>query len=123
MKERDKKKLKVLILEDVESDAELVKLQFEQLDFQCSFVVTYKENEYMDLLKSFNPDMVTSDFTMPTFDGLKALKILRTKDPITPFIFVTGSLGEENAVKAIKTGATDFINKNRIEQLTPAALR
>ena len=118
-----KEELKVLILEDVRSDAELVKLQFEVMDFDPSFVVTDKENEYVDLLTSFNPDLIISDFNLPRFDGLKALKILRDYDPVTPFIFVTGTLGEENAVRAIKTGASDFINKNQIHLLPAAIVR
>ncbi len=118
-------KLKVLILEDLSSDVELIKLQFEELDLEPVFKVTGTREKYLHLLKTFNPDLIISDFQLPTFDGLRALNILRKElsDNITPFIFVTGSLGEENAVKSIKEGATDFIIKERVYQLPAAVLR
>ncbi len=117
------KQLKVLILEDVESDAELVKLQFESMDFEPQFELTDKKDQYIELLDSFCPDLILSDFNLPMFDGIKALRILREKDFITPFIFVTGTLGEENAVRAIKEGATDFIAKERVDHLPAAILK
>tara|TARA_Y100001980_G_C14556826_1_gene350864 strand:- start:33995 stop:37429 length:3435 start_codon:yes stop_codon:yes gene_type:complete len=126
---RDERKsqeiLKVLILEDVLTDAELVKLQFEELNVQTEYRVTQTKEQYIQYLKLFKPDIIISDFNLPNFDGLKALKILRVglKDEITPFVFVTGTLGEENAVKAIKGGATDFIIKERVNHLPAAVLR
>ena len=116
-----REKLKILILEDVKSDADLIMLQFEYMDFDPVFKVTCKKDEYLNLLETLNPNLILSDFNVPSFDGMQALKILRERDPITPFIFVTGTLGEENAVEAIKTGATDFIAKDRVEHL-PAAI-
>tara|TARA_Y100001972_G_scaffold74473_1_gene90554 strand:+ start:1216 stop:4647 length:3432 start_codon:yes stop_codon:yes gene_type:complete len=118
-------KLKVLILEDLSSDVELIKFQFEELDLEPVFKVTGTREKYLHLLNTFNPDLIISDFQLPTFDGLRALNILRKElnDNITPFIFVTGSLGEENAVKSIKEGATDFIIKERVYQLPAAVLR
>lgn len=112
-----------MILEDNKNDMQLVKLQIELLGFDVTFATTDKEDEYIDLLDSFRPDLVLSDFSLPSFDGLKALRYLRERDEITPFIFVTGSLGEENAVKAIKLGATDFISKQRIDQLPAAVIK
>ena len=118
-------KLNVLILEDRISDAELVKIQFDELDFETEYRVTETKEEYLHFLESFNPDLIISDFNLPRFDGLKALNLLRNTlgDEITPFIYVTGTLGEENAVKAIKGGATDFIVKEKIYQLPAAILR
>ena len=117
--------LKVLILEDSLSDAELIKLQFEELDLIPEYRVTETKEEYLRLLEKFRPDLVVSDFNLPRFDGLKALNILRKNlnDEITPFLFVTGTLGEENAVRAIKGGATDFIIKERVHQLPAAVIR
>lgn len=118
-------KIKVLILEDMLSDAELIKLQFDELDIYPEYEVTEIKEEYLHLLQKFKPDLIISDFNLPRFDGLKALNILRKdlNDDITPFVFVTGTLGEENAVKAIKGGATDFIVKDKIHQLPAAILR
>ncbi len=117
------KKLKVLILEDRLTDVELVKLHFEELDFLPEYRVTETKEKYLQYLRQYMPDIVISDFNLPNFDGLKALDILRNQlqDDTTPFVFVTGTLGEENAVKAIKGGATDFIVKERMHQL-PAAI-
>ncbi len=118
-------KLKALILEDLPSDAELVKFQFDELEFKPVFRVTKTREEYLRHLDEFKPDIIISDFNLPQFDGLKALDILRNRfnDDITPFLFVTGTLGEENAVKAIKEGATDFIIKERVGQLPAAILK
>lgn len=110
-----------MILEDNKTDVKLNCLQLETLDFDTTLAITDKEDEYIDLIDTFKPDLILSDFSLPSFDGLKALRFLRERDQITPFIFVTGSLGEENAVKAIKMGATDFISKQQIHQL-PAAI-
>lgn len=115
--------IKVLILEDTKSDAELVKLQLDELEYQCVFKLTDKREEYARLLEEFKPDLILSDFNLPRFNGLQALEILRKQDDLTPFIFVTGTLGEENAVEAIRSGATDFIVKSRIEHLPAAIMR
>ncbi len=125
IKTRKPEKLNVLILEDRMSDAELVKIQFDELEFETEYKVTDTKEEYLHFLQSFKPDLVISDFNLPRFDGLKALNLLRNtlRDQITPFIYVTGTLGEENAVKAIKGGATDFIVKDKIHQLPAAILR
>lgn len=121
--ETEKVKLKVLILEDVPSDAELSKAYLQMLDFEFEFELTQKKSEFTNLLTEFKPDIILSDFNLPTFDGLKALEIAKSTVPNTPFIFVTGTLGEEVAVEAIRSGATDFIVKNRIENLPPAVVR
>lgn len=115
--------LKILILEDKTSDAELVKLQLEDLEYKCRYEVTDKKEQFIQLLSDYQPDLIISDFNLPRFDGLKALAILRSQDDLTPFIFVTGTMGEENAVEAIRSGATDFIIKQRIEQLASAVIR
>jgi len=65
-------------------------------------------------------DLVLSDFALPTFDGLSALQLLRERCPEVPFIVVTGSIGEETAVAFIKSGATDYVLKDRLDRLVPA---
>ncbi len=118
-----KEKLLVLILEDLFSDIELIKLQFHELDFEVSFIFCHNKQSFEEKLTEENPDLVISDYSIPGYNGLKALQFLRTKDELTPFIFVTGTLGEEKAVGAIKAGATDFVTKNRLDLLPAAILR
>lgn len=119
----EKQKIRVLILEDVPSDAELVKYFLEEGGFRCEFQVVDTGPSYNKALNEFNPELIVSDFNLPTFTGFKALKMMQEKGLDIPFIFVTGTLGEENAVEAIKLGATDFIIKQRVENLPVAVMR
>jgi len=118
-----KEKLSVLILEDLFSDIELIKLQFHEVDFDVNFIFAHHQKSYEEKLTQDKPDLVIADYTLPGYNGLKALQFLREKDELTPFLFVTGTLGEEKAVAAIKAGATDFITKDRIDLLPAAILR
>ena len=65
-------------------------------------------------------DLVISDYLLPQFDGLAALKLVRTRWPDLPFILVSGTLGEEQAVESLKGGATDYVLKDRLLRLVPA---
>ncbi|WP_339789355.1 PAS domain S-box protein [uncultured Imperialibacter sp.] len=118
-----KKKLKILIVEDVGSDAELVKLSLTNFDYLCHFEVCSSKNSFSTQINLFIPDIVLSDFNLPGFSGLTALSLLREHDDLTPFIFVTGTLTEDNAVEAIRQGATDFILKKDLGHLPAAVLR
>ena len=117
-----KEKLLVLILEDLFSDIELIKLQFHELDFEVEYLLAHNKKSFEEKLVE-KPDLVIADYTIPGYNGMKALQYVREKDELTPFIFVTGTLGEEKAVAAIKAGATDFVTKNRIDLLPAAILR
>ncbi|WP_339816259.1 PAS domain-containing protein [uncultured Imperialibacter sp.] len=119
----EKEDLKVLILEDVRTDAELLKLQLVNFDFHCIYQVVDAQEAYEKALSEFKPDVILADFNLPQFDGLQALKKLRSEDELTPFIFVTGTLFEEDAVFAIRAEATDFILKKHIEQLPSAIIK
>ena len=74
-------------------------------------------------LHDFNPDLVLSDYHLPSFDGLEALSIVTKGAPDVPFILVTGALGEERAVEILKSGATDYVLKDRLSRLPHAVLR
>src|SRR5690606_33825699 len=63
------------------------------------------------------PHLILADYTLPGFDGLKALRISLERCPDTPFLFVSGSLGEERAIEALKSGATDYVLKDRLQRL------
>ncbi len=115
-----KEAIRVLILEDLPSDAQLaqreVKKAIENVVFEC---VETEEN-FVEALDRFRPDVIISDYHMPVFDGLSALKISLEKTPITPFIIHTGSQNEDTAVACMKAGATDYVLKDRMKRLGPA---
>ena len=109
------------MIEDEERDAALVEHALKEGGFDFSFRRVDTEPEFLEELKRFQPSVILSDHGLPAFDGFTALALAKEKVPDTPFIFVTGSLGEEMAIKALKTGATDFVLKHRLLTL-PSAL-
>jgi len=116
-------KLKVLILEDVPTDAELMieELAEAGMTFVSKRVAT--KASFVNAIADFSPGIILSDYSLPSFDGLAALKIAREKCPDVPFIFVSGALGEEMAIDLLKKGATDYVLKNRLSRLEPAVSR
>jgi len=117
------KELRILILEDVPTDAEL--LQYELSEAGIPFVArcVATKASFLKALDDFCPDLILSDYSLPSFDGLSALKIARETCPEVPFIFVSGALGEELAIELLKQGATDYVLKNRLSRLVPAVCR
>jgi len=95
-----KKKLRVLILEDLPADAELMKdeLSNSGIEYTSNWVET--REDFIKELDSFEPDLILSDYSLPSFTGLEALKIARKRFPVLPFIIVTGSINEETAVRS-----------------------
>jgi len=114
---------KVLMIEDEAFDAELLTDTMQQggLVFQAERVETSSMLE--EALARFGPDIVLSDYTMPTFSGMRALDIVRRLRPETPFIFVSGTIGEERAIEALREGAVDYVLKDHPNRLVPAIRR
>lgn len=115
--------LKVLIVEDVATDAELVERELRKAGI--AFVSRRVETE-ADLrreLHEFAPDIILSDYTLPGFGGALALAITRKERPEVPFVFVSGSIGEEKATEAVKSGARDYVLKNNLIRLPHAVQR
>src|ERR1700737_4361840 len=94
-----KKVLKVLIIADVATDAELVNHDLRKADIECSSLRVETKEASLTELEFFAPDLILSDYSLPSFDGMSALKIVQEKRPDIPFIFVTGSLGEERRIE------------------------
>ncbi|MGB3181993.1 MAG: ATP-binding protein [Cyclobacteriaceae bacterium] len=117
------KKYKILLLEDVESDAEIVKDTVLTGGINAEFIVASTEKAFISSLVSFSPDLVLADYTLTNFDGLTALKIVRKQDTLIPFIFITGTLSIAKAVDTLHHGATDFILKENIGTLPKAIIR
>ncbi len=123
-KTKQDSEVKVIIhLEDSQHDAELIKDILAKGDLEFKLYLFSEREEFKNALISLNPDIILSAFTLKRFDGFEALDLSKKYSYDTPFIFVTGTVGEEMAVSALKSGATDFILKKNLERLLPAVNR
>ena len=116
-------RLRILLLEDNPLDAELVEelLESDRLHPEITRVQT--RAEFLAALGEPRIDLILADYKLPAFDGLSALSLAREARPDTPFIFVSGTLGEEVAIEAVKIGATDYVVKSRLSRLVPSVRR
>lgn len=117
------RQIKVLLVEDRLEDAEMLlrEMHLRGLDVVSRRVDT--SAAYEEALATFAPDLILSDYTLPGFDGTDALQIARSRRPDTPFIFVSGTIGEERAIQALKQGAVDYVLKESRARLVPAIER
>ncbi|HEX7501937.1 MAG TPA: response regulator, partial [Acidobacteriota bacterium] len=115
--------LRVLILEDNPADAELIERQLRQSGVVFSSCLVENRNGFNKALDEFKPQVILSDFKLPKFDGLAALETACLKAPDTPFLFVSGSIGEEKAIETLALGASDYIFKDNMARLGPAVKR
>jgi diguanylate cyclase (GGDEF)-like protein/PAS domain S-box-containing protein len=115
--------LKVLILEDVDTEAELTARQLKRAGISCTIRRVDTAETFVQQLDEFAPDIILSDFSLPHYDGLSALSAAQQTRPDTPFIFVSGTIGEETAIESLKRGATDYVLKTNLARLGPAVLR
>jgi diguanylate cyclase (GGDEF)-like protein/PAS domain S-box-containing protein len=112
--------IRVLQLEDNPVDAELVLRRLTSDGLTALPRVVADELGFRHALADFAPQVILSDFSLRGFDGLSALEIARAMAPATPFIFVSGTIGEERAIEALKRGATDYVLKDNLRRLVPA---
>jgi PAS domain S-box-containing protein len=115
--------LRILLLEDDTRDAELIQELLEADHFVCEITRTQTRAEFMAALEDVEIDLILADYTLPSFDGLSALMLASSARPDLPFIFVSGTLGEEVAIEALKIGATDYVVKTRLSRLVPSVQR
>jgi PAS domain S-box-containing protein len=115
--------IKILLLEDVELDAELTERELKHANLEYILDRVEEESDFKKKLHSFNPDIILADHSLPHFDGLSALKIAKKELPNTPFIFVSGKIGEDFAVEMLKEGATDYVLKSNLPKLGHAVQR
>src|SRR6267143_3589986 len=115
--------LRVLLVEDVAADAELEVREIKRAGLRVSHRIVDSEKDFITALREFAPDVILSDFSMPQFDGMDALRRAKELAPDTPFIFVSGTLGEEYAIRALKNGATDYVVKSNLVRLSAAVER
>ena len=114
-------RFRVLLVEDQPEDAELLQFQLEDAGLAADFLRVDEEPSLRQALAEFKPDIVLSDLSMPGFSGHDALRVVRERAPGLPFIFVSGTIGEEVAVAALREGANDYILKHSSARL-PAAV-
>jgi PAS domain S-box-containing protein len=119
MKEQE---IRILHLEDLSSDTELAKYEIKKVLKHFVIRVVETESDFLKELEIFKPHIVISDYQLPSFNGLAALKIVLEKSPLTPVIMLTGSMNEDTAVVCLKSGATDYVIKEHIKRLGPAIL-
>jgi diguanylate cyclase (GGDEF)-like protein/PAS domain S-box-containing protein len=117
------KELRILILEDNPADAELEEHELRKARLVFTSNVVDTKEAFLKALDEFFPDIILSDYDLPSFDGLAALRIAKGKCPDVPFILVTGKLGEEFAIEKLKEGATDYVLKSNLKRLVPSVNR
>ncbi len=115
--------LRILLIEDVATDAQLALRELRRAGLALEFRLVESEEAFRRELAGFSPHVVLSDFSMPAFDGMAALALARELAPGTPFLFVSGTLGEEYAIRALKNGASDYVLKSNLVRLPPAVER
>lgn len=118
-----KKDVNILMLEDDEADAELIKYALRKGGLQFSVTRVDSKEAYLARLEQAPPSLILSDYSLPGFNGHDALELALKKCPETPFVFVTGTMGEEVAIETLKSGATDYVLKTRLSRLMPAVNR
>jgi signal transduction histidine kinase len=115
--------VRILHVEDSEFDAELISTQLLDAGLEAEFLRVDSGEELRRVIAEYAPDLVLSDLSMPGFDGHEALRIVREVMPMVPFIFVSGTMGEETAVQALREGADDYILKDKTARLPAAVAR
>jgi len=115
--------LRILSVEDDPRDSKLIQDLFETEDIVCEVTRVDTQAALLASLEQGGFDLILADYSLPSFDGISALKFAMKACPDVPFIFVSGTLGEEVATEALKLGATDYVLKTRISRLVPSVLR
>ncbi|MCI0620867.1 MAG: response regulator [Acidobacteria bacterium] len=109
--------VRILFVEDSTPDAELEERELRKAGLLFRSKRVWGREDCVRALQEFKPDIIISDYSLPDMDGLAALEIAKEICPDVPFIFVSGTIGEERAVESLKRGATDYVIKDRLEGL------
>jgi signal transduction histidine kinase len=118
-----KQALNILHIEDSDADSELIQRLLVNNGFQCQMTRVESRAEIFDALEKNSYDLILADCKLPEFSGLRALEIAHALKPETPFVFVSGTIGEETAIESLRNGATDYVLKDRLSRLVPAVRR
>ena len=115
--------LRILLLEDSLLDTELIQTNLSYGGIGCELVRAETRSDFQKALEQHSFDLILSDYSLPSFDGISALEMAQVICPDVPFIFVSATLGEDLAIETLKSGATDYVLKQRLERLVPAVKR
>lgn len=121
--EQKPKPIRILFVEDLEYEAELSLAQLRRAGIECVSLRVETEAALREALINFAPTIILSDFSLPRFDGISALRIAHEMAPEVPFIYVSGTIGEERAIDALLCGAVDYVLKTNLTRLPPAVKR
>lgn len=116
-------KLKILFVEDNQDDLMLLQHEIKKAGIYFESAVAQTKEEFEEALNIFQPRIILADYSMPHFDGITAFTIKQKISPDIPFIIVSGTIGEENAVELIKSGLTDYVVKDKLFTVAPKILR
>jgi PAS domain S-box-containing protein/diguanylate cyclase (GGDEF)-like protein len=115
--------VRLILVEDMPMEAEIAVRHLEAGGFSCQWSRVDSESGLREALEAGRPDVILSDFTLPGFDGLSALELAQASVPDVPFIFLSGTIGEERAIDALQRGAVDYVLKSNQERLAPSVRR
>ncbi|NTW77367.1 MAG: response regulator, partial [Syntrophaceae bacterium] len=113
-------KLRILHVEDLDTDAELIKREIAKSGIQFIYKIVETKDEYVKAIHEFKPDIILSDYTLPLFNGMQAILIREELAKSTPFILITGTINEETAVAVMKAGADDYLIKEHLTRIGEA---
>lgn len=115
--------IRILHLEDNPLDARLINYALEEEGLDCELTVIDNREAFANCLDQEHYDLIFADYTLPRFDAVEALEMVRERELTTPFILVSGTISEESAVKSLRAGATDYVLKDHLNRLSPAVQR
>jgi diguanylate cyclase (GGDEF)-like protein len=118
-----KTQLRLVVVEDSVADAELLARHLAKSGLDCLIDRVQTEPDFIAALHRVQPDLILSDFSLPNFSGVRALDLAVIHAPDTPFIYVSGTIGEERAIDALRRGATDYVLKSNLSRLSSAIER
>jgi DNA-binding NtrC family response regulator len=121
--EEESEALRILSIEDDPLSAELIQSTLLEGGIDCELTQVQTGDDFAAALGKGGFDLILSDYWLPSFDALSALKMAREAYPEVPFILVSEAIGEERAIKALKSGATDYVLKHHLERLVPTVRR
>jgi len=114
--------IRILIVEDQPTDAELAKREICKAIESCIFRRVERHEDYLSALEEFHPDVIITDYRMPQLDGLTVLKLAKERIPFTPVIILTGAINEDTTVECMKAGAANYVIKEQLKRLSPAVV-
>jgi len=121
--EQTEAQIRILHLEDNESDSQLIQLWLKKENINYDYLFADNEEDFRDILIHQKIDIILSDYHLPGYSGSEAMLLAKTHYPHIPFVFVSGTMGEEVAIESLLNGATDYVLKNRLVRLAPAVRR